>query len=224
MSVRRRPEQNLQRALMDHLRARAQPNVYWFHPANGGARTAVEGAILKACGVREGTPDLILIREDKTFVLELKATGSRLSPAQHEAHDELRRAGAEVAIAVGIDDAIGQLERWRLLRGVSAMTARERLPNRHASEQIAFACSGFKFIATVSRFFDGRLAEIFLTAEKCGSDTDVSARDAAVVASIALQHGVPVEVVSKALMRDSQGQPSGPLGVVLDLLAREASP
>ena len=101
--------------------------------------------------------------------------------------------------------------------------ARERRPNRRVSEQIAFACGGFKFIATVSRFFDGRLAEIFLTAEKCGSDTDVSARDAAVVASIALQHGVPVEVVSKALMRDSQGQPSRPLGMVLDLLVGEAS-
>jgi hypothetical protein len=95
----------------------AQPIVYWFHPANCGARTAVEGAILKACGVRAGTPDLILIREGKIFALELKATGGRLSPAQHEAHDELRQAGAEVATAVGIDDAIVQLERWRLLRG-----------------------------------------------------------------------------------------------------------
>jgi hypothetical protein len=100
--------------------------------------------------------------------------------------------------------------------------ARERLPNRRASEQIAFACGGFKFIATVSHFLDGRLAEIFLTNGKCGSDSDVSARDAAVVASIALQHGVPVEVLRKALMRDSQGRPSGPLGVVLDLLAGEA--
>jgi hypothetical protein len=117
MSARRHPEQNLQRALVGHLRSRAVPGLYWFHPANGGARTAIEGAILKACGVRAGTPDLILIREGKTFALELKATGGRLSPAQHKAHDELRRAGAEVATAVGIDDAIGQLERWRLLRG-----------------------------------------------------------------------------------------------------------
>ena len=83
------------RELADHLRTRAQPNVYWFHPANGGARTAVEGAILKACGVRAGTPDLILVRDGKTFALELKATDGRLSQAQHEAHDKLRRAGAD---------------------------------------------------------------------------------------------------------------------------------
>jgi ribonucleoside-diphosphate reductase alpha chain len=97
--------------------------------------------------------------------------------------------------------------------------ARERLPNRHASEQIAFTCGAFKFIATVSRFPDGRLREIFLTNGKCGSGSDTSARDAAVVASIALQHGVSVEVLRGALMRDNQGRPSGPLGVVLDLLA-----
>jgi hypothetical protein len=100
--------------------------------------------------------------------------------------------------------------------------ARERLPNRRASEQIAFTCGGFKFIATVSRFIDGRLAEIFLTNGKCGSDSDVSARDAAIVASIALQHGVPVEVLRKALIREGKGVPSGPLGVVLDLMAGEA--
>jgi hypothetical protein len=114
---RRRPEQQIQKALADQLRARAVSGIYWFHPANGGARSAIEGAILKACGVRAGTPDLILVRDGKTFALELKATGGRLSPAQHEAHDQLRRAGAEVAIAVGIDDTIGQLERWQFLQG-----------------------------------------------------------------------------------------------------------
>jgi hypothetical protein len=114
--------------------------------------------------------------------------------------------------------------RRRRPAGTCPLTAaRERLPNRHASEQIAFTCGGFKFIATVSRFPDGRLAEVFLTNGKCGSDSDVSARDAAVIASIALQHGVPLEVLCKALMRDSQGQPSGPLGVVLDLLVGEAN-
>jgi hypothetical protein len=108
-------EQTLQKALADHLRARAAVGTYWFHPANGGARTAIEGAILKACGVRAGTPDLILIKDGKTFGLELKANGGRASEAQAQAHQEA--AGAEVAVAVGIDDALAQLERWQLLRG-----------------------------------------------------------------------------------------------------------
>jgi hypothetical protein len=48
-----------------------------------------------------------------------------------------------------------------------------------------------------------------------------AAKDSAVVCSIALQFGVPVEVIRKALLRDSQGGPSGPLGAVLDRLAEE---
>ena len=117
MSAGRRPEQDIQRALADHLRARAGAGTYWFHPANGGARTAIEGAILKACGVRAGTPDLILIKDGKTFGLELKAPGGQVSPAQAQAHEEMRAAGAEVAVATGIDEAIKQLEGWQLLRG-----------------------------------------------------------------------------------------------------------
>jgi VRR-NUC domain len=117
--MRRRLEQQIQKALADHLRVRAAVGTYWFHPANGGARTAIEGAILKACGVRAGTPDLILIKDGKTFGLELKAPGGRVSPAQAQAHQEMKTAGAEVAVAVGIDEAIEQLEIWQLLRGHS---------------------------------------------------------------------------------------------------------
>ena len=32
----KRPEQHIQKALADHLRARAAAGTYWFHPANGG--------------------------------------------------------------------------------------------------------------------------------------------------------------------------------------------
>jgi hypothetical protein len=49
----------------------------------------------------------------------------------------------------------------------------------------------------------------------------IMASDAAVVASIALQYGVPLEVIRHALMRDVRGRASGPLGAVLDLLAEE---
>jgi hypothetical protein len=101
------------------------------------------------------------------------------------------------------------------------MTDRNRLPNRRASEQIAFECSGFSYMATISRFPDGQLAEIFLTNGKCGSDSDVSARDAAVVCSIAVQFGAPLDTIRKALMRDGQGRPSGPLGAALDILVGE---
>ena len=71
---------------------------------------------------------------------------------------------------------------------------------------------------TTNRFPDGRLAEIFLTNGKCGSDADEAARDNAVVCSLALQHNVPVEVIRKALLRNCDGSGSGPLTVALDII------
>lgn len=100
------------------------------------------------------------------------------------------------------------------------MTAgRERLPNRRASETFAFKLNGLCFTATVSRFDDGRVAEIFIGNGKAGSDSDSAAKDSAVVASIALQYGVPLEVIRKALLRDPRGLASSPLGQALDIIA-----
>ena len=102
-------------------------------------------------------------------------------------------------------------------------TARERLPNRRASFSFNFNCGAHQYIATVS-YFPGsdRYAEIFLGNGRAGSDVDAAAKDSAVVCSIALQHGVPVETIRKALLRDSRGNPSSPLGTALDLLAGQS--
>jgi ribonucleoside-diphosphate reductase alpha chain len=75
------------------------------------------------------------------------------------------------------------------------------------------------YVVSIARFDDGRLAEIFITNHKVGSDADAAAKDSAVVCSIALQHGVPAEIIRKALLRDSRGNPSSPLGAALDLIA-----
>jgi len=99
------------------------------------------------------------------------------------------------------------------------MSTRTRLPNRRPSENFEIIASGLNYRVTVSRFPNGDLAEIFIGNGKAGSDSDTSAKDAAVIASIALQHGVPLEIIRRALMRDSQGRPNGPLGVALDLIA-----
>ena len=104
------------------------------------------------------------------------------------------------------------------------MTARGRLPNRRGSESFTFRCGGFDYIATVSRFANGELAEIFLTNGKCGSDSDTSAKDSAVVCSIALQFGVPLDVIRHGLLRDARGAASSPLGAALDLIEGGAVP
>jgi ribonucleoside-diphosphate reductase alpha chain len=98
------------------------------------------------------------------------------------------------------------------------MSDRNRLPNRRASTTFAFECNSLRYVATVSYFADGRLAEIFLSNAKSGSHSDAAAKDAAVVASIALQYGVPADAIRHTLLRDAQGRASSPLGAALDLL------
>jgi hypothetical protein len=67
---------------------------------------------------------------------------------------------------------------------------RERLPNRRGSEVFDFEHASFRWTATVSRFSDGRLAEIFLDHSRPNSQIAEFANDAAVLASLLLQHGV----------------------------------
>lgn len=99
------------------------------------------------------------------------------------------------------------------------MSRRIRLPNRRESETFGLEAQGLKFTCTASRFPDGRLAEFFLQNHKAGSMAGINAQDAAVVCSLALQHGVPLDVIRRALMRDFKGRASGPLATALDLLA-----
>jgi len=98
------------------------------------------------------------------------------------------------------------------------MTGRERLPNRRGSIVFEIELGGLRYTATVSRFADGRPAEIFLQNHKPGSQSDSNARDSAVAASLALQFGCPLEVLRRAVLRDPRGAPSTPLGAALDRL------
>ena len=46
---------------------------------------------------------------------------------------------------------------------------RERLPNRRAHTLLNIEAGGFRYVAGVGHYDDGRLAEIFLNAEKGGA-------------------------------------------------------
>jgi VRR-NUC domain len=116
---RNHPEDEIQRAVFEHLAVRGASDVFAFHPANGGWRSRIEAAIFKGLGVRPGVPDVIAIKAGRAFALELKAPGSRVTEAQRAAHVALRAAGAAVAVVHGLDAAIDQLERWKLVRGSS---------------------------------------------------------------------------------------------------------
>jgi ribonucleoside-diphosphate reductase alpha chain len=102
------------------------------------------------------------------------------------------------------------------------MIDRRQLPNRRAHTLINFDHAGFGYVGGVGLFDNGGIAEVFLNADKAGSTLDAAARDAAIVASLALQHGTPLATLQRALTRNSDGSASGPLGTFLDLLATEA--
>jgi hypothetical protein len=117
MSKRKRPEDQIQRAVFSHLRARAAPGVFAFHPANGGYRKPIEAAIMRGLGVRSGVPDVFAVKGGRTYALELKAIGGRLTEAQQRVIGELRWAGAAVHVATGLDEALAWLEANGLLVG-----------------------------------------------------------------------------------------------------------
>lgn len=116
---RGREEDQIQAAVCLHLTVRALPGVVWWHTPNGGSRTAAEAGRFKALGVKAGVPDVLVLRTGQLFALELKAPGGRLSEAQRAMLAALKAAGAETAVAVGLDEALAQLERWGLIRRAS---------------------------------------------------------------------------------------------------------
>ena len=100
---------------------------------------------------------------------------------------------------------------------------RQRLPHRRLAETFELEVAGLRYVCTVGRFDDGRLAELFLSNHKSNSTADTSARDSAIVFSIAVQYGADPEVIRRALSRNAQGRASGPLGAALDnVIAAEA--
>jgi hypothetical protein len=94
----------------------------------------------------------------------------------------------------------------------------QRLPNRRGHELLTFKHDRISYRVPVGRFADGGLAEIFLNTAKHGTALDVNVRDAAVAASLLLQHGCPIDTLRQALTRNGDGSGSGPLARALDLL------
>jgi hypothetical protein len=113
---RRHPEQQLQKAVLDHLAWRGMPGLFVFHYPAGGWRSPIEAAIFKSLGVVAGVPDILIIHCGHVFGLELKTTHGRLTQTQIDTQTRMRAAGATVGTAIEIDAALEQLEQWGLLR------------------------------------------------------------------------------------------------------------
>jgi hypothetical protein len=114
---RSRPEDAIQRAVFQHIRARGVPGLVAIHVPNGGYRRPVEAKILAGLGVTAGAPDVLLWYAGKSFALELKSENGRVSEEQADLLRRLSETGVVTAVAHSIDQAIRYLESWCLLRG-----------------------------------------------------------------------------------------------------------
>lgn len=109
-------EETVHRAIVAHLARRAANGVVWWHVPNGEARHAAIGGKLRGLGTRRGMPDLMFLRAGTLYALELKREGGKVSDAQRSMLAELEAAGAVVEVAYGLDEALGALQRWGMIR------------------------------------------------------------------------------------------------------------
>jgi hypothetical protein len=101
---------------------------------------------------------------------------------------------------------------------------RKRLLDRRPHELRDLEFAGIRYTAGIGTFPDGSLAEIFLNrAGRVGSALEAHARDAAITTSLALQFGVPLDTLRKALTRTGNGGPGSALSYILDQLSVEGA-
>ena len=97
-----------------------------------------------------------------------------------------------------------------------AAMIRRTLPQRRAAETFSIRFWNQPFTVTVGFYPDGTLGEVFIDGGKTGQDIQSTARDAAVVLSLALQHGVPIETIRHAVTRRGSGEAASILGAIVD--------
>lgn len=98
---------------------------------------------------------------------------------------------------------------------------RIKLPNRRGSTAFDFWHEGINYVATYSRYDDGRLAELFLDVQlpaHPGDSIDAMAKDMATLVSIALQHGISEDEILASLSQEKDGTMRGPLGMALQII------
>ena len=100
---------------------------------------------------------------------------------------------------------------------------RRLLDNRRAGESFELRHGGqnTSFVITLGCYADGTIGEVFISGSKSGSAFDAVARDGAILLSLALQHGVPIETIRHAMTREADGSASTIVGAVVDEISRK---
>ena len=106
---------------------------------------------------------------------------------------------------------------------VKLIAKRFTLPQRRMSETFDLRHGGKNtvFSVTLGRYPGGEVGEVFISGAKVGSEVEAVARDGAVLLSLALQYGVPLETIKHAITRESDGSATTIVGAVVDRLMKE---
>jgi hypothetical protein len=96
---------------------------------------------------------------------------------------------------------------------------RRRLQQRRRAETFDLTFRSQTVTVTAGFYADGTLGEVFISIGKSGTDIARVARDAGVLLSLALQHGVPPETIRHAVTRGASEEPASILGAVVDCIS-----
>lgn len=96
-------ESRLQAACVEWFRYQ-YPSLLIASFANGGARSGLQGKILKDEGVLAGMPDLEINFTGGVFYIEMKLPGEGLTGKQPEIVAKLRKLGRTVYVCHSIDE------------------------------------------------------------------------------------------------------------------------
>lgn len=100
--------------------------------------------------------------------------------------------------------------------------SREQLPQRRYCETFKLRHgNGRAAYHVTAGFYDGgRLGEVFIATNQVGTSMEALARDVAILMSLALQYGCPIETIRGSLTREADGAASTIAGAVADALGR----
>jgi hypothetical protein len=113
-------EDEIMRAVFQHIRTRGAPYTFAFHPRNEGRDQRHLAGINSGLGVVSGVADCIIIKSGRVYALELKTERGRVSDDQTRVLDLMRAAGCDTGVAFGLDQALAWLQDRGILRGRAA--------------------------------------------------------------------------------------------------------
>lgn len=100
----KRPEDKLQRSIVDWVRLVCPTHIIFSIP-NGGARSMAEGQMLRLTGMLAGIPDLCLIGPGgKAYFIECKSDSGALSARQRAIIDRFIEMSVPYCVARSVED------------------------------------------------------------------------------------------------------------------------